>query len=168
MLYRNMLSPLNCNSCQNRNICFLRKIPLENYPERTQNFVIHLPKGSFTFNNIVRRWYANYEIILNSIISHYNAECDVISENKKYPLSIEAQKESDRQFIRDNFKHLLEIAAKATEDSAPGSSIVFDGIGLILASDYIEAVHKILSMLHTYSKAIYANETACSHYLEGV
>lgn len=163
-----MLGRLQCNRCLNRNNCFLQRIPLQNYPERTQNFVIHIPNNIFTFNSIDHRWYANYEMILNQIIKYYDTKCDVISENKMYPLSIEAQKERDRQFIRENFKHFLEFAAKATEKSDPEASIIFDGIGLVLASDYLEAVHKILSMLHTYDKMIDANETTCTHYLAGI
>lgn len=166
MLYQNMLGYLPCNNCISRSVCFLQKIPLQHYPESTQNFVIHFPKDAFIFNHIDYRWYANYQMVLDQIISHYNAQCDIILENKKYPLSIEAQRDSDRQFIRDNFKNLLEIAAKATEDSDPVASIVFDGIGLVLASDYLDAVHKILSMLHTYNKMV-DTELSCTHFSAG-
>ena len=74
----------------------------------------------------------------------------------------DAQRESDRQFIRDRFKKLLEAVAKPTEETAPEMSIVFDGIGLVLASDYLEAVHKILSMINTYNKMSYANGDRCA------
>ena len=164
MIYTNMLSFLNCNSCKSRNICFLQRIHLENYPESTQNFVIHLPNNAFTYNYIEQRWHTDFQRILDPIIAYYNSDCDYIPENIKYPLSVEAQKDSDRQFIQNKFKHLLEIAAKETEDSDPKASILFDGIGLVLASDYLEVVHKILSMFHTYNKMINANELSCTNF----
>ena len=55
------------------------------------------------------------------------------------------------------FKQLLDVAAKATERSDPKTSIMFDGIGLVLADNYIEAVHKILSMFQKYDKIINEN-----------
>ena len=58
----------------------------------------------------------------------------------------------------------MDVAAKVTEDTVPEASIIFDGIGLILASDYLEAVHKVLSMFNTYEKIIKSNEDFCPHY----
>lgn len=72
-----------------------------------------------------------------------------------------SSKKIHRQFILDKFKLLLEIAAKASEDTALEASIIFDKIGLVLASDYLEAVHKILSMFSTYDKMINANNATC-------
>ncbi|MCI8860125.1 MAG: hypothetical protein HFI71_11545 [Lachnospiraceae bacterium] len=72
--------------------------------------------------------------------------------NENHCVTNEAQKESDRQKIRESLKQFLEIAAKVSEDKDPQMSIVFDEIGLILASDYLEAVNKIFSMLKTLNK----------------
>ena len=69
-----------------------------------------------------------------------------------------AQRESDKQKIRELFKQYLDMAAKATEEKNPELSIMFDGIGLALASDYLEAVGKIFSMFKTLEK-IKINET---------
>lgn len=164
MPYQNMLRLLRCKNCAGRNTCFLQRMPLQNYPETTQSFVIHLPRNAFSYDNYSRRWYTNDWSIANQIIANYEAQNGFILENRQYPLSTTAQKESDRQFIRKKFKHLLEIAAKATEDTAPEASIIFDGIGLVLASDYLEAVHKILSMFSTYGKMIDANKASCPNY----
>lgn len=101
-------------------------------------------------------------MILNQIITYYNDQPNFIQQNRLLVLIDDAQRESDRQFIRDRFKKLLESAAKATEENDPEVSIVFDGIGLVLASDYLEAVHKILSMINTYNKMSYANDDRCS------
>lgn len=48
--------------------------------------------------------------------------------------------------FKEQFKQLLDAAAKTTEDKNSRLSIMFDGIGLVLASDYLEAVSKIFSM----------------------
>lgn len=164
MLYKNMLGSLPCNNCRSKEHCFLQQIPLQKYPEATQSFVIHLPQSIFSYNGTSHRWYAHYWSVENEIIALYNSQNCFIPENKKYPLSVEAQRDSDRKYIRETFKHLLEIAAKATEDTDPKASIIFDGIGLVLASDYLEAVHKVLSMFNTYGKIVNANETACPNY----
>ena len=101
-------------------------------------------------------------MILNQIITYYNDQPNFIQQNRLLVLVEDAQRESDRQFIRDRFKKLLESVAKLTEKTAPEMSIVFDGIGLVLASDYLEAVHKILSMINTYNKMSYVNDNRCA------
>ncbi len=63
-----------------------------------------------------------------------------------------AQRESDRQRIRELFKQYLDMSAKATEDKKPELSIMFDGIGLVLASDYLEAIGKIFFCLKLWRK----------------
>ena len=97
-------------------------------------------------------------MILDQIITYYNSQPNFIQQNRLFVLVEDVQRESDRQFIRDRFKKLLEAAVKGTDESDPEASIVFDGIGLILASDYLEAVHKILSMINTYNKMSYVND----------
>lgn len=42
---REALKP--CYNCNSRNYCFLRKIPLNHYPEHVQNFVITIPNSAF-------------------------------------------------------------------------------------------------------------------------
>lgn len=118
----------------------------------------------FSYNETNHRWYANYKSIENQIIAHYDTNNCWIQENRRYPLSLTAQKESDRQYIRDEFKRLLDIAAKATEDTDPVASIIFDGIGLVLASDYLEAVHKVLSMINTLGKSLQMGEPRCPQF----
>ena len=164
MAFMNLLSQLNCNSCPNKTVCFLQRMPLPNYPEATQYFIIKLPSQFFKFDNINLRWHADYQGIENQLIAYFDYWNYFIPENSQVILSPEAQKDSDRKFIRDTFKQMLDIAAKATEDSDPVASILFDGIGLILASDYLEAVHKVLSMFKTYSKVVNYYDNTCPHH----
>lgn len=147
--YRNMLEYRHCNQCKSRHICFLCKIPLYQYPEYVQNFVISIPPLAFTYQETTRQWHADYKTIQECIVQYYDLNNCQLSGNENYRLTIEEQRESDRQRIRDVFKQYLDIAAKTTEDKNPQVSIIFDGIGLILASDYLEAVSKIFSMFKT-------------------
>lgn len=156
--YRNMLKYRNCNICASKNICFLRRIPLSYYPEYVQNFVINIPRSAFVYQSQTRQWYANYKAVQEQLVQYYNYNDCRLQGNDAHYLSNENQKDSDRQRIRELFKQYLDIAAKATEDKNPEGSIMFDGIGLVLASDYLEAVGKIFSMFKTMGK-IRTNDT---------
>ena len=150
--YRNMLEYRNCNNCGSKNICFLRRMPLYHYPEYVQNFVISVPQAAFTYQPQIRQWHANYQEIQKQMVQYYDSNNCRLSGNEAHYLTVEAQQENDRQRIRELFKSYLDIAAKATEDNNPEVSIMFDGIGLVLASDYLEAVGKIFSMFKNLEK----------------
>lgn len=160
--YRNMLEYRNCNKCGSRNTCFLRKMPLCHYPEYVQNFVISIPQSAFTYQEPTKQWHANYKAIQERIVQYYDSNNCRLSENEAPYLTIEEQQESDRRRIKELFKRYLEIAAKAAEDQNPEVSIIFDGIGLVLASDYLEAVGKIFSMFKTYGKIKNNTTNTCS------
>ncbi len=156
--YKNMLEYRSCNTCGSRDVCFLRKIPLHHYPVYVQNFVIGMPQSAFKYQPQTRQWHANYQAIQEQIVQYYDSNNCRLSDTAAHYLTIEAQKESDRQKIRELFKQYLDMAAKATEDKNPEISIMFDGIGLVLASDYLEVVSKIFSIFKTLGK-ININET---------
>lgn len=164
MKYNNVLNLKQCSVCSAKDFCFLRHMPLQDYPEITQNFVIHLPANIFAYNNVEHRWHANYKLVEDQIIAYYDTNNCYVIDNMQNPLSVGAQRESDRRFAREKFKNLLDMVAKATEDTNPEVSIFFDGIGVVLASDYLEAVHKILSMFSTYDKMVKTSEVSCSGY----
>lgn len=151
--YKNMLNALDCSKCGCRNVCFLQKISLSKYPEQVQEFVIKLPQNTFLYREREGLWNANYLTVQEQLVRYYDVHnCELIG-NKKTFLTNERQRENDRQKIRELFKQMLDIAAKATEEKNPEMSIMFDGIGLVLASDYVEAVNKIFSMLKTAIKS---------------
>lgn len=160
--YKNMLEYRSCNTCGSRDVCFLRRIPLYHYPEYVQNFVISVPNTIFTYQEPTRQWHANYQAIQEQIVQYYDANNCRLSDNVVHYLTIEAQKESDRQKIRELFKQYLDMAAKATEDKNPELSIMFDGIGLVLAADYLEIVSKIFSMFKTLGKININDTDRCS------
>lgn len=164
MKYNNMLNMKQCSICPAKDFCFLRQMPLQNYPEVTQNFVIHLPSNIFAYSRVEHRWHTHYKLVEDQIVAYYDTYSCYICGNMQKQFSAEAQRENDRKAIRERFKSLLDIAARATEDTNLEASIVFDGIGLVLASDYLEAVHKTLSMFCKYEKIIEANETTCPRY----
>ena len=74
---------------------------LHNYPESTQYILIHLNKNEFYFNNEENMWHTNYQTILDQIITYYNAQDNMIQENSKPFLSSKAQRDSDRQLIKE-------------------------------------------------------------------
>lgn len=49
--------------------------------------------------------------------------------------------------IKEIFKTAIDIAAEVTKDKSPQISIVFDGLGLVLADNVREAVRKVISIL---------------------
>ena len=140
------------NNCYSKDFCFLRKIPLDYYPEHVQSFVITIPNSVFSYQEDTKQWRANYQAVEESIVEYYNFNDCGLSGNEKHYLTNEMQQESDRQRIRELFKQLLDGAAKAIEDKNPEISIMFDEIGLVLASDYLDAVSKIFSMFKTSGK----------------
>lgn len=50
--------------------------------------------------------------------------------------------------VLPEFKIAIDIAAEVTKDRNPQVSIVFDGLGLVLADDVKEAVRKVISILN--------------------
>ena len=160
--YKNLLEHRNCNKCGSRNICFLRRMPLYQYPEYVQNFVISMPQSAFTYHPQTRQWHANYQKIQQQMVQYYDSNNCTLLGNEDYYLTAEGQQESNRQRIRELFKNYLDIAAKATEDNNPEVSIMCDGIGLVLASDYLEAVGKIFSMFKTLKKTRINATNRCS------
>ena len=161
MNYRNILEYRKCNECGIRNICFLRKMPLYHYPENVQEFVLSIPQSAYTYQSQIGRWCAKYQEIQEWIVRYYDANSCVLSGNVTGYLSVDAQKDSDKKRIRELFKHFLDVAAKATEDKEPELSILFEGIGFVLASDYLEAVGKIFSMLKIREKMRSNTTTRC-------
>ena len=160
-MYKNLLELRPCVKCLSSDICFLRKISLNRYPEHVQEFVITTPNSAFSYQENTKQWYANYQAIQERIVEYYNSNDCGLSGNERRYLTNEMQKESDRQKIRELFKRFLDAAAKATEDKNPEISIMFEGIGLVLASDYLEAVSKIFSMFKTLGKVTYNSAERC-------
>ena len=161
-IYNNMLRYRKCNQCTSRDICFLRKIPLDHYPENVQNFVINMPQSAFKYEPPTRQWHADYQKIQKQIVQYYDSNnCELLGNNVRVLTNV-AQRESDRQKIRELFKQYLDMAAKVTEEKEPELSIMFDGIGLVLASDYLEVVGKIFSMFKTLEKIKINGTNRCS------
>lgn len=150
--YSSMWNSPACRLCDYRNVCFLRQISMQRYSEQVQNFLISLLNMGFSYRKQESRWYANYWIIQEQLVHYYNTHNCKLEGNKKLFLTNESQRENDREKIRELFKQILDAAAKAYEDKNPEISIILDEVGLVLASDYVEAVNKIFSMLKTSIK----------------
>lgn len=153
MSYRSVLNTRLCERCNLRNICFLRTMPLQNYPTSSQLFVKQVPSNAY-YLDAENHWHGNYATIQDYLISYYNSCGGYIQDNISPVLSPKGQHDSDVELIRRVFKQLLTIASEETRDSNPMASIMFDGIGIVLASDYLEVVHKVFSMISTTVKMV--------------
>ena len=75
-----------------------------------------------------------------------------VPTNAQHHLTLEEQRKSDLEYIRETLKQLLTAASDVTKNTDPMSSIMFDGIGLVLASDSMDAVNRVVSMISTATK----------------
>lgn len=153
--YRNMRNFSVCSTCKYKNVCFLRYISLQKYSVQVQDFIIGLINTGFLYCEQENKWYANYWIVQEQLVRYYDIHNCKLEGNEQYYLTNEEQRENDRQKIRELFKQMLDMVARETEDKNPEASIVFYGIGFVLASDYSEAVDKMFSMLKTAIKSKY-------------
>lgn len=162
--YKSLLNLSVCNQCRYRNVCFLQHISMQKYSEPVQIFLANVLNTSFSYQEQKRLWNANYWSVQEELVRYYDIHnCELIRNDKPF-LDNEGQRENDRQKIRELFKQMLDIAARATEEKNPEMSIMFDGIGLVLASDYAEAVSKIFSMMKTAIKSDNYYSGGCSGY----
>lgn len=128
---------------------------MQQYPEYVQQFVITAPRIAFREPEPQQGrtyWHADYHLIQEHLVQYYDQNNCGLAGNEQNYLTNDEQRKCDEQKIREQFKKFLDAAAKATEDKNPKISIMFDGIGLVLASDYLEAVNKIFSMLKKVGK----------------
>ena len=151
--YKSIINLSACNKCKYKNVCFLQHISMQSYSERVQTFLANVLNTSFMYQEDKRLWISNYWSVQEQLVQYYDVHnCDFIG-NKKPFLTNEEQRESDRQKIKELFKQMLDVAAKKTEDKNPEMSIMFEGIGFVLADDYVEVVNKIFFMLKTVIKS---------------
>lgn len=162
--YNSMWNSPACSLCHYRNVCFLRQVSLQKYSKQVQNFLIDLFNMEFSYQQYESKWYANYWIIQEQLVHYYNIHNCELEGNKKVFLTNESQRENDREKIRELFKQMLDAAVEEYEDKNPRISIILDGVGLVLASDYVEAVSKIFSMFKTAIKNNQHVPPACSKY----
>lgn len=139
----------------------MRNMPLQKYPTGSQLLVKQIPSRAY-FIDAENHWHGNYDIVQDYLISYYKVYGGYIQENISPVLSPKGQQDSDIALIRRVFKQLLTVASEETKESNPIASIMFDGIGLVMASDYLEAVHKIFSMISTTAKLIDNNN--CGYF----
>lgn len=162
--YIGMWNSPACITCDYRDVCFLRQVSLKKYSWQVQNFLIGLLNMDFSYRRQESKWYANYWFIQEQLVHYYNTHNCELEGNRKPFLTNESQRENDREKIRELFKQMLDAAAEVYEDKNPGISIILNGVGLVLASDYVEAVSKIFSMLKTTVKNDDYFSGRCSGY----
>lgn len=162
-MFENMLEYQPCADCPQKGICFLHRELLCNYSPEVQNVIIHVPSVGFKYNDVDKVWHANYQVIQDYLFNYYNASGSIIVCNRLNGLLEDAQRERDKKEIQNLFKYLLDVAAKATEKRNIELSIMFDGIGMVLITDYYEAVNKVLSIMEKGMK-LYQENKICQRY----
>lgn len=162
MIYKNILRRNICKSCNKRDHCFLYWGKIERYPVDDQRFMIYLMPKALTYNFENRQWHGTEGKFQDAFAEYYDTNGLRVPSNQKAYLSQEAQRESDLTYIQNTFKALLTAASEAAKEKDPMLSIMFDGIGLVLATDYLEAVHKLMSIFSTVGKM--QNNGNCGYY----
>lgn len=128
------------------------------YAYNTQNFF-----GQYTLLDLGIKvnygiYVGSYDVLESKLINYCRNTYTLISPIQTVDnLKVEYLSSSDDYYVRkvkEVLKHALDVAAQATERDNPEISIVFDGMGLILADDLTEAVDKVISMLDTAEKAM--------------
>lgn len=142
-----------CSTCRVRKNCFLINGNKLSYClNSSQKVIIDLMPKAFEYKwneNIWRSNLDNFDGVFSKYLVSYGGW---VPANAQHHLTLEEQRKSDLEYIREMLKQLLTAASDATKNTDPMSSIMFDGIGLVLASDYMDAVNRVVSMISTAAK----------------
>ncbi len=142
-----------CSFCRINKKCFLiNGNKLSQCLRNSQNVIVSLMSNAFEFKWDENIWHGNLDNFDAVFANYFATYGGWVPANIQPCLSLEEQNKSDLKYIKETLKKLLTAASKATKDNDPISSIMFDGIGLVLASDYMEAVDKVISMISTAKK----------------
>ena len=128
-----------------------------NEMKQVDDFLRQLPQAIFwQDNNGV--CYTRYEWLQDYLVNYCR---------KMYPCYMPVYMETDcgqviyisdiysyENNIKQMFKKAIEVAAEATKDKNSQLSIMFDGIGLVLADDVKEAIKKVFSILDKASNPV--------------
>ena len=142
-----------CSTCRARNNCFLINGNKLSYcSDNSQKVIVDLMPKAFKYKWDEQIWHSNLDNFDGVFSKYLVTYGGLILANAQYCSTLEERHESDLKYIRETLKHLLTAASEATKDTDPISSIMFDGIGLVLASDYMDAVNRVASMISTAKK----------------
>ena len=142
-----------CSTCSARNNCFLINGNKLSYcSNNSQKVLVDLMPKEFEYKWDENIWHSNLDNFDGVFSKYLVTYGGWISANNYQCLDSEEQLKSDLEYIRETLKHLLTAVSEATKDTDPISSIMFDGIGLVLASDYMDAVNRVVSMISTARK----------------
>lgn len=148
------------NGCENcpfrRNfICTPQTLLKQSCDIKAKMFWGQLPTVLFTYNNI-GQCCCNYMQLEDLLIQHckinypYCFPNQSIWDGVQY-ISVPTENSYEKN-VREAFKKEIDLAAHTTKEKRPELSIMFDGIGLVMADDIVEAVSKVISILETIQK----------------
>lgn len=87
------------------------------------------------------------ECLLKYCRKNYPWETPIYMEINLGQVVLVSNNDTYEKNIEEIFKTAIDIAAEVTKDKSPQVSIVFDGLGLVLADNVREAVRKVISIL---------------------
>ena len=147
----------NCENCpfySRTNFQLSNSMGVSNYNWHVNDFWRRMPEKTFWRDNN-GLCHTRYEWLQDYLVEYCR-----INYPWRMPINMEVD---DRQvvyisdvytyekYIKDIFKKAIDISAEVTKDRNPQLSIMFDGIGLVLADDVNEAVKKVFSILDKVS-----------------
>lgn len=143
----------NCGNCpfsSRTNFQLPNSIGISNYNWQVDNFWRQMPEKTFWRDNN-GLCHTKYERLQNYLIEYcrdnYPWRMPIYMEVDNGQVVYISDAYTYEKHIKDIFKRAIDIAAEVTKDRNPQLSIMFDGIGFVLADDVNEAVKKVFSIL---------------------
>lgn len=125
------------------------------YEMQAKDFIMNIPRTFFGYD-YMGICHTQYEFLQNYLIEYcrrnYPWKKEIYMENNFGQVVLVSDNNTYEKQIKEIFKAAIDIAAEVTRDKNPQQSIMFDGIGLVLADDIKEAVRKVISILEKTTK----------------
>lgn len=126
-----------------------------NYNTHIQDFFKHMPQLIFWHDNN-GICHTQYELLQDYLLEYcrknYPWRMPIYMEVNFGQTVLVSDNYTYENYIKEIFKTAIDIAAEATKDKNPQLSIMFDGMGLVLTDDVVEAVRKVISILEKATK----------------
>lgn len=156
-IYKCMRNCENCPFYLRTNFQPSNSIKNPYYNWHVDNFLMHLPDRIFWRDNngichTRYEWLQDY--LVEYCRNNYPWRMPIYMEVDYGQVAYISDVYTYEKHIKDIFKKAIDIAAETTKDRNPQLSIMFDGIGLILADDVKEAIKKVFSILDKASNPV--------------
>ncbi len=150
----------NCENCpfySRTNFQFPNPTKISYYNWHVDNFWMQMPEKNFWRDNngichTRYEWLQDY--LVEYCRNNYPWRMPIYMEVDYGQVIYISDAYTYEKHIKGIFKKAIDIAAEITRDKSPQLSIMFDGIGLILADNVKEAIKKVFSILDKASNQV--------------